>query len=242
MLPGRKWHGQSPRSLRLVFVAIDTEVRLRVDLGENAPIEVVASVIGDISRVCVFGGELQRHVARNLALRQVLLRPGPFDDPELDYLLRERYPYGLWPASVFLTGLASQALEREITAFMAEYRLEEDADTLVRELTYRNPVEAALVLASGGVVLALLTLLRDWPSRRRINQAVARDYEDEVRARKRVRKTVTDALVGGELPLTPELIDHLLTDDTVRALDALGRADLSLQQQPTDGDPSSSQP
>jgi hypothetical protein len=212
-------------------VAIDTEVHLQLDLGANAPIEVVAGVLGDVSLVCGLGGELQRHVTRNRALREVLSRGGRFvGDPEWDYLIGRKSPY--WVPPALLAGFVSPTLERDVAVWTAELGLEEDADTLVREVNYRNPLVAVLLLAGGGVTLALLKFLRDWPARRRINQAVADDYEDRVRARKRVRRAATDALVGGDLPLTPDLVDALLTDDTVRALDVLGRADLSLQELP----------
>jgi hypothetical protein len=78
---------------------LDTEVHLRVDLGADAPIEVIAGVLGELNKVCLLGGELQRHVSRNRALRQVLRRSDPFlDDPELDYLPGGREYYWHWYA------------------------------------------------------------------------------------------------------------------------------------------------
>jgi hypothetical protein len=113
-----------------------------------------------------------------------------------------------------------------------ELRLDEDGEARVRELTYRNPLEAALIVAGGGVVLALLRMVRDWSAQRRISEATADDYVDLVRARKRVRQVVADALVRGEQAVPPDMLNALLTDDTVRAIEALGRADISLEEPP----------
>lgn len=213
---------------------LDTEVRLQVNLGPDAPIEVVTSVLADVNRVCQFGGELQRHVTRTRALRSVLRGSGPlFDDSELDYFLRGRGPYSYRLASAFLGGGLSELLEPEIARWTAEAGVDRDDETLVREISYHNPMDVGLLVAGGGVVLALLRMIRDWPAQRRVNELRADDYADEVSARKRVRTALADAMVSGQLPVSAQQIDRLLTDETVRAIDALGRSRPSLQEPPS---------
>lgn len=91
-------------------------------------------------------------------------------------------------------------------------------------------------------MLALLRMIRDWPAQRCVNDLRTDDHEDEVSVRKRVRTAVADAMVSGQSPVSAELNDRLLDNETVRATDTLGRSRPSLQELPPgDGSPDSDQ-
>ncbi|SDH07494.1 hypothetical protein SAMN04515691_3432 [Leifsonia sp. 98AMF] len=110
--------------------------------------------------------------------------------------------------------------------------IEANARITVQSLRYENPLEL-VILAGGVVVVYIIRLIRDWPARRRINNAAATEYENAVAFRQKFRDRLLDSIDKGELPLTPELIDSLLTDDVANALSAVADADLKVLGLPT---------
>lgn len=205
------------------YMAPTSLVAVSLDLGPGAPIEVVSAVIGHLNAVCQLGSQLQIHVSRTRALAAVLREPGPWQRADID--LTE-----LWDS-----GYLSPSLELHIASYMHSHDLDSDGDVHVERLTYENPIE--VVVAVGAVVLAVLRLVRDWPARRRINRARASDYEDQVAARKQVRRILVDGIASGQYSLRPKDIDNLLTKDAVDAFRALGngRIDVRELDQPAEG-------
>ena len=209
-------------------------VALRFNVGPSAPIETITGAINDLNTVCQFGGQLQDMGARNVALRALVSGGVPWlrDEDLFDRSLARRPYYPPWPWEP----LASPDLERQIANYLGEYDLDNDGLVLVERLTYANPVDVTLVTASGGVVLALLRLVRDWPSRRRVASAQARiaeaqadDYEDQVALRKEARAVIRRGLLTGDLPLRPDQIDRLLTDDVVDSAWRLASAEPTIR-------------
>lgn len=218
-------------------MAPTSRVAVSVDLGAGAPIEVVAAVIGHLNAVCQLGGQLQDRVTQADALRAVLRRSGPWleDAVDFDRYWRLGYLLALPDPERFVV----PSLENAVATYIRENDLD-SGDVHVERLTYENPVE--IVLAVGAVVLAVLTLVRDWPDRVRINRARADDYENQVATRKLIRRMLVDGLASGQYPLRPEHIDDLLTKDATDAFRALGNSGIHLQnlEQPPTQDPEQS--
>lgn len=196
-------------------------ITLTLNLGSNASIAAVAAAVDDVRRVLEFASTLQRRVdrgaliaARMRSRRRGLGRPGDL----------------AWSdGSLFFAALEPVDLPQPIDEFerIAGREADENAQITVQSLRYENPLEL-VILAGGSVVYALLRLLRDWPDRQQLNRAAFREYENGVIFRERVRARVLEQIDSGDLPLTPELIDSLLTDDVADALGALGDGPLKV--------------
>lgn len=133
-------------------------------------------------------------------------------------------------AATFLELGAFEALEgfniREVPRNPLTLReIESNARITVQSLRYENPLEL-VILAGGAVAVYVIRLIRDWPARRRINNAAATEYENAVIFRQKFRDRILDSIDKGELPITPELVESLLTDDVANALSAVSDADL----------------
>ncbi|MER7151400.1 hypothetical protein [Streptomyces lydicus] len=104
-----------------------------------------------------------------------------------------------------------------------------------RSLKYGNPFDAEILAASGAAATGLaflLTVIRDWGSRRRRGNAAAADAEDQAWARAQMRRLVLDRIARGELPVGPEMVASLLSDDFVDAADRLSRRELEVMRLP----------
>lgn len=106
-------------------------------------------------------------------------------------------------------------------------QVEERALVRVVSLRYENPLDM-VILAGGVVVVYVLKMLREWSARRRLNNATATEYENGVTFREEVRSRVLAAIDNGTLPLSPDLVQSLLTDDVASSLGVLGDADLKV--------------
>ena len=195
-------------------------ITLILNLGSNASIAALGAAIDDVRRVLEFASTLQRRVDRAalLAARVRSRRRG-----------LGRAGERAWSDGFFIASLEPVELPQPIDEFerIAGRQADENAQITVQSLTYENPLEL-VILAGGTVVYALLRLLRDWPDRQQLNRAAVRGYENGIIFRERVRARVLDQIESGELPLTPELIDSLLTDDVADALGALGDGPLKV--------------
>ena len=123
-------------------------------------------------------------------------------------------------------------LSRRLASYIQEFG--SDDDVIVQELHYSNPIDAQMILASGGVVLGLLRMVRDWSANRRIKNALANDVEDEVRMQKELRKRILQGISDGTIPIPEQWVDTLLTDRSVRAFDRLSRRNVELPTVPGD--------
>ena len=196
-------------------------ITLTLNVGPRASIQAVSSAVDDIMRVLDFAADLQRRADRAalVAARVQARRIRPTD---LGFLNLAWEP-------VFVGGAGEPVDEFER---IAARQVDENSRITVERLTYENPLEL-VILAGGLVTIGVLRLLRDWPDRRRLNRAVATEYENKVISRQRVRERVLEQVDSGDLPLTPELIDTLLTDDVADALRALGDGPLKISGLPS---------
>lgn len=202
-------------------------VTIGLNMGPNVLIEDLAGFLADVGTVCGFAVKLQRAVDRNEAIYEVMVgRPDFLPDPE-DLLLwrfgRSRV-FG-WPGSA---GVPVPSVERAIRAQLQQSEADAKAEIRVQSFSYQNPAEL-IILAGGGVVLAVLRMVRDWSARRRLNDAVAEDYESAVRARDELRRELVERFVSGQLRITPEQVSDLLTADVENALLALRDIPLSIE-------------
>lgn len=197
-------------------------ITLTLNVGPSASIQAVSSAVDDIMRVLDFAADLQRRVDR-AALITARVRARRIRPTEFGFY----YLSGVDP--VFSDGLGGPIDDFER---IAARQVDENSRITVERLTYENPLEL-VILAGGLVTIGVLRLLRDWPDRRRLNRAVATEYENKVIFRQRVRERVLEQIDSGELPLTPELVDNLLTDDVADALGALGDGPLKISGLPS---------
>ncbi|MEO7024423.1 MAG: hypothetical protein ABI130_09395 [Leifsonia sp.] len=105
--------------------------------------------------------------------------------------------------------------------------IEANARITVQSLHYENPLEL-VIFASGAIVIYVLRMIRDWPARRRNNNLAATEYENGVIFRQKLRDRILDAIDKRELPISPELVESLLTDDVANAISAVADADLQV--------------
>lgn len=136
--------------------------------------------------------------------------------------------FGEYPFLPFIVERDSaRYLESAVEAYAREHRLD-DGSVLVEAVSYRNPIKVTLSL--GISPKAALEILRDWSARRRMNNAIADDYEDIVRTRKRIRQELAERLLEGEQPVSSNLIENLLSTDVVEAFRTLGNSSVKLRE------------
>lgn len=202
-------------------------VTLRANMGPDSLVEDIAGLIGDVGVACRFASSLQRIVDRNEAIYAVMRgRPDFLPDPEDLLLWRfgRSATFG-WQGGA---GVPVPSVERAIRAELLRTEADSRAEIRVQALTYSNPLEMVLGV-SGLVVIAVLNVIRDWPMRRRLNEAVVADYESAVRARDEIRRHLVERVVSDGIRITPDQMTELLTPDVERALLALGDAPLDLE-------------
>jgi hypothetical protein len=81
-----------------------------------------------------------------------------------------------------------------------------------------------IILAVGGTLAALTPLLRvirDWAPARRQATAVALDAENCNQFRAHLRKLLYEQIGTGNLSLSPDVVDTLISDPRIDALDRL---------------------
>lgn len=205
-------------------------VQITIDIGAGAPIEVIRQVIDNLDTVCQFGGELQYQAAMAQAEWAILRRPTNWIRGN-DY---DEYIFSLqMPGDpVFLRGpiaaIPTAILAPAISRYLDENNSTQDTITTVESIRYSNPIEVVLGLG----VLALLTIetARDWHARRRLNAAMAADFENEVLARKELRDELVRRVREGRIPLSATQIEDLLTLDVAKAMSALGNSRFDMRQ------------
>lgn len=198
--------------------------RVTIDIGANAPIETVASVIEDLNVLAQFGGALQEVSDRERARYEIARRPGPWISAKDE---DEYYGRGV----VFFSGLHRRPFteldfvavpERAVQAYLQEFSAFEEWTTRIERLEYRNPVD--MVCAIGAIAYGVYLAVRDWPERRRLNRARVDDYESEVALKKEIRQYLASQLATGRFQPTAEQIDALLTSDVTNAFKNIGNA------------------
>jgi len=114
----------------------------------------------------------------------------------------------------------------------------------LRSLTYRNPITLEIIATAGAAATGLAVLMRvirDWRPRRRrenaradaeerIQRAAAADAEDQAWARARLRRLLLERVAGGELPISPDAIDGVVSDALARSAERLFERQLSTEQ------------
>lgn len=122
------------------------------------------------------------------------------------------------------------AIDQAVDRYMQERNLD-NGDVIVESVSYHNPLELIVSVGTVGfVILKLVSELRDWPARRRMNNTAAAEFEDTARARRKIRSALVERIVSGEQPIPLELIDSLLTDGVVESFRALTRADMQVEE------------
>jgi hypothetical protein len=127
------------------------------------------------------------------------------------------------PSALVQSGLVEVAIAR----YLEETETTADSITTVHSIRYSNPIE--IVVGIGLIAYLVLQVVRDWPARRRLNAAVAADAENTVLARKELRDLLLRRIANGEIPVSLQQVDGLLTLDIARAMSALGDSGLSLR-------------
>lgn len=214
-----------------------TRIQMTLNLGPDAPIEVVSGAIAHLNTICQFAGALEERVVRLQSLGAIIAADsGWFSEEVQDALQRNRhlrlgpdvYPgkrYREYFEVRMVELAAQQALSPDLDAivgrFIQESNLEDAGDVTVESLTYRNPIEL-VVGVSGYLLLELLLILRDWKTNRRMGNAAAEDYEDQVRSKKVLRRIFEQQLVAGQQHITTEMIDSLYDDKVATAFREVG--------------------
>lgn len=207
-------------------------VQVTVDIGPGAPVEVVRQIVDDVDTVCQFAGQLQYQAAVTAAEWAILRRPaGWIRGSDYDEYL---FLADAWGGPVVgrrgpLAALPAAILAPAIARYLEESNASRDSITTVESLRYSNPIEFVLGV---GVVAAVVVLrtIRDWPSRRRLNAAVAADIENQVLARKELRDELVRRALESDIPLSATQIDDLLSLDVARAMSALGDSEFTLRE------------
>lgn len=196
---------------------------ISINLGAGAPIEVVRQLIDDFDSICQFSGALQYRAAIAEAEAAILRRPAgwvsgrDFDD----YFFM---PYARGGVAAVPAAILAPALSR----YLAENNVSRETTTTVESIRYSNPFE--IVFGIGVVGLLVLQTIRDWSGRRRVNAAVAADVENTVNARKVIRDDLTRRFLDSDVPVSPQLLDDLLTVDLAGSMQALGDSQFTLDE------------
>ncbi|UMB70135.1 hypothetical protein [Mycobacterium paraterrae] len=177
-------------------------------------------MIDNLDTACQFGGALQYQAARVQAELAILRRPSAWvEGPAYeDY----QFPWKFG-------GLPQAILDAATARYLAETNVVQETLTTVESIRYSNPIEIVLGAAMLTAVVVLRTV-RDWPSRRRLNDAVADDARNIVLARKELRDALVRNVIDGNIPIGSQQIEELLTLDVTRALTALGDSQITLQE------------
>ncbi len=214
-------------------------VEVTVDLGAGAPVEVIRQVVDDLDTVCQFAGELQFRAVVAEAEWAILRRPtGWITDSEYDEYL---FAADAWGGPMFgrrgSVAIPAAILAPAVSRYLDENNATQDTITTVESIRYSNPMEFVLGVGIVAAVVVLRTI-RDWPARRRLNAALAADVENHVLARKELRDEVVRRAVDGNIRLSAQQIDDLLTLDVARAMSALGDSRFSMRELESDVDES----
>lgn len=207
-------------------------VQITVDLGAGAPIEVIRQVVDTLDTVCQFGGELHYQAAMAEAEWAILRRPtGWIRGNDYDEYVFNVQVWGDPPAfrrGRPIASLPTAILAPAISRYLEENNSTQDTVTTVESIRYSNPIE--IVIGVGILTLLALETARDWHARRRVNAAIAADFENEVLARKEIRDEVVRRVRGERIPLSAAQIDELLTLDVAKAMSALGDSRFNMRQ------------
>lgn len=222
-------------------------VQITVDVGAGAPIEVIRQIIDNLDTVCQFGGELQYRVALVEAQRAVLSDPGRWIPglrpsspwwselkagggvPTGDGPFRE--PGTTTPLDALLS--FSPDFAPAISRYLEESNSTQDTVTTVESIKYSNPLDIVLGAGiAGGIALipVVLQMIRDWPARRRLNNAAVADTENVVAARKQLRDGLVRQMLNGNIPVSGPQINDLLTLDVARAMLSLRDTRFSMNE------------
>lgn len=202
----------------------DARVELRADFGPEVEVQVLAAALGDIAKVSDFAMACQGIADRNEVVVQ-LLREWP-PDLEPDWLWRRQGPVDRYAPALARDTLDSSP---EWNRMVREYGGYNNTGAVrVERLEYHNPLEM-VILVSGAVVIWVLRLIRDWPAKRRLNDAVAGEFEDRARTRRQLRELVVEEAAREGVRLSADQLRELLDDDTLDAMRALGDSRLEIR-------------
>lgn len=93
-----------------------------------------------------------------------------------------------------------------------------------RSISYQNPLAVEIITAIGASAASLsilLKIIRDWEPRRRLQNAIAEDREDQVKCRIKLRQILLAKVASGELPISPDAVDGLVSGRLPAAIDRL---------------------
>ncbi|MGV3712318.1 hypothetical protein [Pseudolysinimonas sp.] len=218
---------------------------LRIDMGPQASFGALSAAVADLENIVGFASRVQARIDRNDAAYSALRRRdfGPiFDDFDIapGFVRRELL------AALLSSDLAfrSPSFERLVEERLAA--LADDRTVRVVRLLYLNPLD--LNISFGGDGLArILEVIRDWTPARREAAARARQaeaaadeaeadaraaevragiYEDERAFRKGLQDDLRRRLASGDLRLSGEDVQGLLTAEIQRSLEAVAKADV----------------
>ncbi|MEU1455460.1 hypothetical protein [Streptomyces avermitilis] len=243
-----------------------------LQVGRNAPVSLVASLVDDIEAVTESAARLATHVARGEADNRVMniLRkggirslvaearrrelPGIFDRESRDLEEVERaleewlhFPMGRRAEGFLLALMTPGRSYLPWSRLLDQLRAEEMSRLLpedpyrFRSVRYGNPLGAEILVEAGAAataLAALLAVIRDWGPRRRQQNAIADDMEDLVRCKAKLRRMVLAKIASGELPISYDEVDDVISGRLAGAIDRLSDRQPEIEQaEDTDEDP-----
>lgn len=206
---------------------------ISINLGASVPIEVIRQAIDDFDSVCQFSGALQYQAAIAEAETAILRRPTAWISGQAydDYVLNieRNFPSALVPwGSLHTSALPTTIFAPAVSRYLDQNNVSSETTTTVESIRYSNPLE--IVFGIGVVGLLVLQTIRDWSGRRRLNAAVAADFENTVNARKAIRDELVRRFVDDSIPIPPQMLNELLTGDVARSMEALGDSQFTLRE------------
>jgi hypothetical protein len=211
-------HKPTAAEMSWFSVSAMVDVTVRINLGPEQELDDLADLVGKVSNLVALGAQMDERSRRNNVLMEMV--SGAEDQLENP----------IWRAFVTEWFERTVTQDPRLLAELNDRVAPASGPVRVRSLSYSNPLEIALAV-SGSIagLVAILVVVRDWSAKRRIGQAKAVDYESSVKHRKRLREHVVNQVTSGQLTLTREQAEALLTPEALDALDALRNTPVELK-------------
>lgn len=235
--------------------AMAEQFTVRIDVGPDASMASIVSSLEGLQILIDAAADLAWAVAESAARHRIerdvdakgwsaLLNPNllRLTDPEvrshvdgtvslISDLVPEPSPL-TWRPWLWAPGTPWEALTATLTSALAAEQGPGEVPR-VRSLSYSNPITAELVYATSVAPVALgylLYVVTSLGPRRRIQAAAASDFEDQVAARREIRRRLLEGIAAGQIELRPDDVTDVLVGEVSRAADRLADRELSFDR------------